>query len=77
MFSESKDELLYDYGLLLCGAADFNTIDRGDIIGHRQSRFGHEILVRNKEQMKLKYKGLTIDSITIEDIMLFYVKGDN
>lgn len=76
IFSESKDDLLYDFGLLLCGINDFKTIDKGDIIGHRESRFGHEILVRNKEQMKKKYKGLTIDSITIEDIMLFYVKGE-
>lgn len=76
IFSESKDDLLYDFGLLLCGADDFKTVDKGDIIGHRQSRFGHEILIRNKEQMKRKYKGFTIDSVTIEDIMLFYVKGE-
>jgi len=76
IFSESKDELLYDYGLLLCGAEDFKTVDKGDIIGHRESRFGHEILVRNKEEMKRKYKGLTIDPVTIEEIMLFYVKGE-
>jgi len=76
IFSESKDELLYEYGLLLCGAEDFKTVDKGDIIGHRESRFGHEILVKNKERMKQKYKGLTIDSISIEEIMLFYVKGE-
>lgn len=76
IFSESKDELLYDYGLLLCGAGDYKTVDKGDIIGHRESRFGHEILVKNKERMKQKYKGLTIDSISIEEIMLFYVKGE-
>ena len=75
IFCETKDELLYDYGLLLCGSEEFKTIDKGDIIGHRASRFGHEILIRDKEHMKQKYKGLTIDSITIEDIMLFYVKG--
>lgn len=76
IFSESKDDLIYDYGLLLCGKDDFRTVDKGDIIGHRESRFGHEILIRNKEQMKQKYKGLTIDPVTIEDIMLFYVKGE-
>ena len=77
IFCKPKDELLYDYGLLLCGAADFSTIDKGDIIGHRENRFGHEILIRNKEKMEQKYKGLTIDSVTIEDIMLFYVKGED
>ncbi len=76
IFSESKDNLLYDYGMLLCGASESKTVDKGDIIGHRESRFGHEILLRNKEQMKRKYKGFTIDPVTIEDIMLFYVKGE-
>lgn len=76
IFSKSKDDLIYDYGLLLCGRNDFKTVDKGDIIGHRESRFGHEVLVRNKDQMKQKYKGFTIDNVTIEDIMLFYVKGE-
>ncbi len=76
IFSESKDELLHDYGLLLCGGEDYKTVDKGDIIGHRESRFGHEILVKNKERLKQKYKGLIIDSISIEEIMLFYVKGE-
>ena len=76
IFSQSKDDLLYDYGLLLCGASDFENIDITDIIGHRKSRFGHEILVKNMSNMKIKYKGFTIDNVTIEDIMLFYIKGD-
>ncbi|MDD4565686.1 MAG: ABC transporter ATP-binding protein [Eubacteriales bacterium] len=76
IFSKSKDSLLDNYGLLLCGAADFGAVDKADIIGQRESRFGHEILVRNKKQMKQKYKGLTIDPVTIEDIMLFYMRGE-
>lgn len=77
LFSESKDDLLADYGMLLCGSADFSSVDKGDIIGHRENRFGHEMLIRNKDRMAKKYKGFTIDSVTIEDIMLFYVKGDH
>lgn len=77
LFSESKDDLLANYGMLLCGTAGFSSVDKGDIIGHRENRFGHEVLIKNKEKMKQKYKGLTIDSVTLEDIMLFYVKGDD
>lgn len=77
IFSESKDSLLYDYGLLLCGTADFEKIDRPDIIGHRENRFGHEVLIKGKEFLKQKYKGFTIDPVNIEDIMLFYTKGGN
>ena len=76
IFSESKDDLLYHYGLLLCGVSDFEKIEKKHILGHRKNRFGHEILVKNKELMKEKYRGFTIDNVTIEDIMIFYIKGD-
>lgn len=77
IFSESKDDLLYNYGLLLCGAEEFKSVDKGDIIGHRPNRFGHEVLIKDRERLKQKYKGFTIDSVTIEEIMLFYVKGED
>ena len=34
-----------------------------------------ECLVRDKEAFKKKYKNIIVDNATLEDIMLFYVKG--
>ncbi len=75
-FSESKDALLEDYGLLLCKKEELSEIDKKDIVGHRSNLFGHEILVKNKSDMKKKHPSMQMNSVSIEDIMLFYIKGD-
>ena len=76
IFSESKDELMYNYGLLKCGKGEFEDIDLEDIIGYRKGQFGYEVLVKNKEQMHRKYPKAVIDTTNIEEIMLFHVRGE-
>ncbi|WP_042347293.1 ABC transporter ATP-binding protein [Bacillus massiliigorillae] len=76
IFSKSKDELIYEYGVLKCGIHDFQNIDSSDIIGYRKSEFGYEILVQNRKAIALKYPNFIIDSANIEDIMLYYVRGE-
>ncbi len=75
IFSESKDNLIYNYGLLKCGLNEFSKIDSSDIIGYRKNDFGYDVLVKNKMQMRMKYKNYIIDSTSLEEIMLFYIKG--
>lgn len=71
LFSEAKDQLLEDYGILKCSHMELDQIDQGVIISYRKNQFGVEALVKRK---KLKSKFL-IDPAGIEDIMLFYSKG--
>lgn len=75
-FSESKDDLIYNYGVLKCGVAEFDSIDSSVIVGYRKSQFNVEALVNNKHLAKEKYPNVLIDPATIEDIMLYYVRGD-
>jgi len=77
IFSSSKDELIYDYGLLRCGAEDFKNISPSDIAGYRKGQFGYEILIRGKAKMLQKYRRHTIDAASIEDIMLFHIRSDD
>lgn len=70
LFSEPKDRLVEDYGILKCSSEDFKCIDKSFVKGLRKSSFGIEALV-----LKNKIKGsYIIDKASIEDIMLFYVK---
>ena len=75
IFTKEKDGLINDYGIIKCKKDDFKKIDSKDIIGYRKNQFGYEILVENKQLSDSKYKGLTIDSVNLEEIMLFYIKG--
>jgi len=70
-FVSPKDELLDRYGVLKCGLNTFEQIDKRYVKGYRKNRFGVEALVE-----KAKFPGYTVDEATIEDIMLFTIRGD-
>ena len=76
VLSKEKDGLINGYGIVKCGKDDFGKIDGRDIIGYRKNQFGYEILIANKQLSEIKYKGLTIDSVNLEDIMLFYIRRE-
>lgn len=76
IFSTSKDELIYHYGLVKCKEALFRQMDRGDILAYRKLDYSYEILVADREMAGRKYPEAVIDPATIEEIMLLYVKGE-
>ena len=76
IFEETKDNLIYDYGIMKCKQKDFGSIDKEDIIRFRKMDYGYEILVKNKNELERKYPDMVMDNIKIEDIMLMYVKGE-
>ena len=74
--SGAKDELLDTYGRLVCSRADLAQVDPALLVGVRTGQFGCEALVRDKHAFVRFYPGLTVDPVTLEDIMVFTVKGD-
>lgn len=76
VLSEMKDDLIYNYAVLKCGASEFERLDTADFIGFRKGEFQVEALVKDKVEIRQKYPNYVMDPVTIEDIMLFYVKGN-
>ena len=75
IFEEQKDNLVYNYGVVKCGKEKFAQLSADDYIIHRTTNMSVECLVHDKEAFKRKYKNIIVDNATLEDIMLFYVKG--
>ncbi|MED9826408.1 MAG: hypothetical protein UF657_17795, partial [Blautia faecis] len=75
IFEEQTDNLVYNYGVAKCGQENFALLSADDYIIHRTTNMSVECLVRDKEAFKKKYKNIIVDNATLEDIMLFYVKG--
>lgn len=75
IFEEQKDNLVYNYGVAKCGKEKFAQLSADDYIIHRTTNMSVECLVHDKEAFKRKYKNIIVDNATLEDIMLFYVKG--
>ncbi|MEG2200155.1 MAG: ABC transporter ATP-binding protein [Anaerovorax sp.] len=74
VLSEPTDVLLSTYGLLLCGSSQYASIEKKDILGYRKNAFGYEVLVKNKQAMKLKYPDCTMDAPNLETLMTLYKK---
>lgn len=75
IFEEQKDNIVYNYGVEKCGKEKFAQFSSDDYIIHRTTNMSVECLVHDKEAFKQKYKNIIVDNATLEDIMLFYVKG--
>lgn len=75
IFEEQKDDLVYHYGIVRCGKEQFATISPDDYMISRMTNVSVECLVRDREAIKRKYKNIVVDNATLEDIMLFYIKG--
>lgn len=72
----AKDELLECYGRLVCRRSELEQVDMTYVTGIRSSQFGCEALVRNRAAFQRAYPHLTVDPVTLEDIMVFTVKGE-
>lgn len=71
LFSQPKDLLLEEYGILKCSHEELERLDKNKVIGYRKNQFGVEALIRkaNFKDQRL------IDPASIEDIMLYYSRG--
>ena len=76
VFSKPKDELVEQYGILKCGAAQFDALDKADIIVYRKMDYEWQVLVADREKMQKKYPKAMVVPATIDEIMLLYVKGE-
>ena len=75
IFEEKKDDLIYNYGIIRCKKSEFNTVSPDDYVCCRETNLSVECLIHDKVAAKKRYKNLIIDNASIEDIMLFYIKG--
>ena len=75
IFEEQKDEMIYNYGIIRCKKADFSQINPDDYLISRETTLSMECLVRDREAVRKKYSNFIVDNASIEDIMLFYIKG--
>lgn len=76
VFSKPKDELKYQYGIIKCGAAQFDAIDKKEVIAYRKQDYEWEVLIADRAAAQKKYPQAVIDPATIDEIMLLYVKGE-
>ena len=62
--------------LLQCGAAQFDALDKDDIVRFRRMDYEWQVLVADRAAAERKYPKAMITPATIDEIMLMFVKGE-
>ena len=75
VLEETRDAIMDTYGILKCGKEEFSKISKDDVWRYSESRYGYEIFVKDREKIKKKYPKMVVDKITLENLMVFVVKG--
>ena len=77
VLSKTKDELLDRYGIVKCTEAEFKKIDKNDYIKYKKNKYEYDVLVENKKDFKRKYNVKVIDKITLDELMILMIKGED
>ena len=76
IFQESKEELLSKYGIARCYTSQFSELDATDVIAFEKNTHSVNCLIKNKENFRERHPEIIVDDASIEEIMLFYIKGE-
>lgn len=76
ILNKTKDELIYEYGVIRCSESDYQNILQEDILSSVKKDYQIDVLIKNRKLMEKKYKNLIIDSVSLDEIMLLLVKGE-
>lgn len=76
LFVRTYDELQNNYGIINCGRQFFDALSPNDIMAYKKEAYSYRVLVSNKQKLKNIFSDIRIETASIEDIMLFFVKGE-
>lgn len=76
IFCMPKNTLLYEYGIIRCSRDDFERVSLEDKKVWRIEDYQCSILVDDRKRAAERYPNMVIDSPSIDEIMLLYVKGE-
>lgn len=71
-----KDALLEYYGRVACSAGELDGVDKDFLVARRVGQFGAEALIKDRAAFRRRYPDLTVDPVTLDEIMVFTTRGD-
>ncbi len=74
--TDTKDAIMENYAVIKCGIRDYERFDKSGIVGTCKNSFGCHLLTKNHREFKRRYPEITVDAASLDDIMLFYAKGE-
>lgn len=71
----SKNDLVYKHAVMRCKESQFLALDPSDMVAYRKRDFQIDVLVPDGKEAQRKYKGVVVDHVSVDEIMLLLVKG--
>lgn len=75
VLDQDRDEIIDHYGILKCDPDKMEQVKKEDYISYRKNKYDIEFLVNNREKIRKKYPNFIVDKISLEELMLFMIKG--
>lgn len=76
ILNEQRDDIMDHYGILKCDTNFFEKIAKEDIVSYRKNKYDYEILIKEREEIKKKYKNCIVDKPTLDELMILMIKGE-
>ncbi|MDO5294532.1 MAG: ABC transporter ATP-binding protein [bacterium] len=76
ILTESKDALIYEYGIARMKQNEFTKLEETEYIAYRQRGLQIEVLVSNKRSFAKKYPNVILDQASIDEILPLITKGE-
>lgn len=75
-FIKTYDEIRDNYGIIHCKKEFFESLREEDIVSFKKEPHEYRVLIKNKLEIQNVFPELEIEKASVEDVMLFYVKGE-
>lgn len=76
ILTESKDTLIYDYGIARMKQNDFDKLEKSEYISYRHRGLQIEVLISDKANFSKKYPNIILDETSIDEILPLITKGE-
>lgn len=76
ILSEEKYELFENFGILKCAEEEIKDYCN-NIVKIKKGTYSTEALIKNVAEFKDKFPNAVVDKASVEDIMVFYKRGEN
>lgn len=76
LFVKTYDEVHENYGIINCSREMYEALNPDDIVSYRKEAYSYKVMVKNRMEIQKTIKNLKIERASIEDVMLYYAKGE-
>lgn len=77
LFVKTYDEIQENFGIINCRKELFDSLNPEDILSYRRESYGYKVMIESKQELRKIFPDLEIENASIEDLMLFQVKGEH